>query len=282
LFFLSAGGNTGSTETTTTSSSPPPSPNNNNHPSLPPSSSSSTGGSRGGSRSVTTPTTTTTAVEQQQQTITTTPSSGQQPIQGTPLSIFQLPSSTMKEISEISLLGKPGVSTIRFSMDDSSLHETTSSSLPCYCKHLEKEAAFICKKCQLAFPTESTLLGHQRIVCYPGKAASNLRGAIRLVQQGFECKACNERMSSYHELKLHCTTELHLGHIRLQEHNNTTNNNNRQSSLSPTEGLSHEMEDVVNQITALAAQAAAADTPTTTTNTTRPPMPNLEAGSVTG
>ncbi|KAF4517676.1 hypothetical protein B566_EDAN004970 [Ephemera danica] len=195
-------------------------------------------------------------------------SSPQHQPQGTPLNVFQLPHTTMNEIGESCNLGKAGVTTIRFSMDMTIPSDIPT--LPCHCRHLEKEAAFICKKCQLAFPTESNLLGHQRIVCYASQCDS--RGAVRLVQQGFECKACNERMSTYNELKNHCSSDQHLGNSRQTTSLRTT--------LSPTEGLSHEMEDVVNQITALAAQAAQAD-PTPNRPQQQQQQPTL-AGSVTG
>ena len=152
-----------------------------------------------------------------------------------------------------------------------------------HCREVESEVGFICKKCRLAFPGEAGLLGHQRVVCYPGKSADS-RGAVRLVLVQYECKVCptpdratpTERMSSIQEFKRHCETEAHLSRLRASPQSSSTPPTISSplqaknpvpsprlpppAASSPSAGLSHEMEDVVNQITLLAARAAAENT----------------------
>lgn len=115
-------------------------------------------------------------------------------------------------------------------INDSAIHE------------IDLEVCFVCKKCRLAFPGETPLITHQR-QCYGANQES--RGAFRIVQIGYECKVCNvERFKSGLEAKKHMEQSSHQK-IRGKLH------------LPPPESpLSHEMEDVVNQITLLAARAA--------------------------
>lgn len=149
-------------------------------------------------------------------------------------------------------------------------------------REIDVEVCFVCKKCRIAFPGESQLLTHQR-QCYGG-GNLNSRGAFRIVQTVYECKMCGgERFKSLQELKKHFDTEQHLKVIKgtsigqictsttINLTTSTTSSSTTSSSSSaaqlgsslppPSESpLSHEMEDVVNQITLLAARAAAQET----------------------
>ncbi|PSN40317.1 hypothetical protein C0J52_24540 [Blattella germanica] len=193
---------------------------------------------------------------------------------GTPLSMLQLPPQTLQAIGEASSSCEPGVSTVRIAPAG----DADAASLM-HCREVESEAGFVCKKCRLAFPGEAGLLAHQRVACYPGKSADS-RGAVRLVQVHYECKVCTaperatptEKMS-IQEFKRHCETEAHVSRLRaspqpppspLQAKHPTPSPRlpppPPAASVSPSAGLSHEMEDVVNQITLLAARAAAEST----------------------
>lgn len=112
-------------------------------------------------------------------------------------------------------------------------------------REIDVEVCFVCKKCRVAFPGESPLLTHQR-QCFGGNLES--RGAFRIVQNGYECKLCNkgDRSKSLQEFKKHCESDAHVRFVKMTA-------TLPPSSESP---LSHEMEDVVNQITLLAARAA--------------------------
>ncbi|CAH1155316.1 unnamed protein product [Phaedon cochleariae] len=135
---------------------------------------------------------------------------------------------------------EPGVTTLK-------LPETFQRPSDPSVRDLDLEVCFVCKKCRLAFTGESPLLIHQR-QCYAGDQAS--RGAFRIVQAGYECRSCSsERFKSFLELKKHCDSEAHF--------KATGGTGNKLTFLPPPSEspLSHEMEDVVNQITLLAAQA---------------------------
>ncbi|CAB3375880.1 Hypothetical predicted protein [Cloeon dipterum] len=164
--------------------------------------------------------------------------------------MFKLPAKTVGEIGQA--CATTGHTIVRFSTDAEGMAAT---AMPPHCRHLEKEAAFICKKCQLAFPTEAAVNGHQRAVCFAGLAFEQ-RGHVRLVQLGFECRACHERVATAAQLVQHCASQQHEANTAQPE-------------------LTHEMEDVVNQITALAAQASSAASP-------KPAPAPMEAGPVSG
>lgn len=206
---------------------------------------------------------------------------------GTPITVLQLPAATLQAVGEASASCEPGVSTVRIPAPADADTSSLMPSQAAYCREVESEVGFVCKKCRLAFPGEAGLLGHQRVACYPG-ISTDLRGAVRLVQLHYECKLCStsaetESMSSLHDFKRHCETEAHIARFGaspqppcippttaaplLAKHPTPSprlppsqHQQHPAASLSPSAGLSHEMEDVVNQITLLAARAAAEST----------------------
>lgn len=199
---------------------------------------------------------------------------------GTPLALLQLPTTTLQTIGESLSSCEPGVSVVRITAPADSDSSPLMPSLATYLREVESEVGFVCKKCRLAFPGEAGLLGHQRVSCYQGVPA-DARGAVRLVQIHYECKLCStpeiDRMSSLLEFKRHCETEAHIARLGpsppsapapLQAKHPISSprlpppqhQQPPAASVSPSAGLSHEMEDVVNQITLLAARAAAENT----------------------
>ncbi|RZC33656.1 hypothetical protein BDFB_011711 [Asbolus verrucosus] len=140
-------------------------------------------------------------------------------------SFLPLPAPVLEQVAAGN--SEPGVTSLKLpdsqpKPSDASIRET------------DVEVCFVCKKCRLAFPGEAPLLQHQRL-CYGGRPEG--RGAFRIVQTGYECQPCGERLKSAAELRRHCDGDAH-------------------KSKAPAESpLSHEMEDVVNQITLLAARA---------------------------
>lgn len=144
---------------------------------------------------------------------------------------------------------EPGVTTLKL---PDSYHRSQDPSI----REVDIEVCFVCKKCRMAFPGESPLLTHQR-QCFGGNQES--RGAFRIVQTGYECRICNkERFKNFMEFKKHCENENHLKTGACFTFNANQGNNKMASLLPPPSEspLSHEMEDVVNQITLLAARAA--------------------------
>ncbi|XP_060535830.1 zinc finger homeobox protein 3 isoform X2 [Cylas formicarius] len=141
-------------------------------------------------------------------------------------SFLPLPAPVLEQVAAGN--SEPGVTTLK-------LPDTYHRPADLPVRDVDIEVCFVCKKCRLAFPTDSPLLAHQR-QCYGADQQS--RGAFRVVQTGYECRACNthDKFKTLIELRNH-----------LEVHQRTP------PAESP---LSHEMEDVVNQITLLAARAA--------------------------
>ncbi|KAK9876787.1 hypothetical protein WA026_015025 [Henosepilachna vigintioctopunctata] len=134
---------------------------------------------------------------------------------------------------------EPGVTTLKLPDIVPKVPELSSCEV-------DIEVCFVCKRCRMAFPGESQLLIHQR-QCYFTNQEN--RGAFRIVQTAYECKTCNniEKFKNALEFRKHLDSETHQ-----------KNRNKLGIVLPPTteSPLSHEMEDVVNQITLLAARAA--------------------------
>lgn len=160
-------------------------------------------------------------------------------------SFLPLPAPVLEQVAAGN--SEPGVTTLRVNDPGSRPPPPSSAASELSAREVDIEVCFVCKKCRLAFPGESPLLTHQR-QCFGGNLEN--RGAFRIVQTGYECKICSnvDRFKTVQELKRHCESETHLKQCPKA----------KPSSLPPPSEspLSHEMEDVVNKITLLAARAA--------------------------
>lgn len=174
---------------------------------------------------------------------------------GTPLLLLNLPQETFQEVQKIAQAGTPGVTTSRIHDVDSKDPQIVNLY-----REVEVEAGFVCKKCRMAYQTEIGLLTHQRNICYPGKLSES-RGSVRLVTVTYECKLCSPSFVSRtaSEFKRHCETEVHV--CKVNQQRLLKPGFPQPMPSSPSSGLTHEMENVVNQITALAAQAAQESSP---------------------
>lgn len=178
---------------------------------------------------------------------------------GVPLLLLNLPQEIFQEVQKIAQAGTPGATSVRISDTETKLPQTNN-----FYREIEVEAGFVCKKCRMAYQTETGLLAHQRNICYPGKLSES-RGAVRLIASRYECKFCGPAFvcSSLQDFKRHCESETHVskvGQQQSQQQRLLKPGFNQQTPQSPSSGLTHEMENVVNQITALAAQAAQENT----------------------
>ncbi|CAH0398674.1 unnamed protein product [Chilo suppressalis] len=148
---------------------------------------------------------------------------------GNGASVLQLPATTLEQIRHIA--ADPGASTLRL---------PPPATEPLAGAHeLDFDLCYVCKHCKVAFPTPAPLQAHQARSCYAGREAA--RGVIRVVQPALECRTCpGERFRTALEFRRHAETDAHRGAV----------------PPAPPPELTHEMEDVVNQITLLAARAA--------------------------
>lgn len=162
----------------------------------------------------------------------------------------------------------PGLETVRLPGNPD---ETPT---PTHCREIETELCLVCRRCGRAYPQESTLLSHQRS-CYLGN--QQRRGALRLVKSRYTCALCGEKntgtFGTIGEWRRHAESSQHQSQLDIiqkkQDNFNALNKvqENCNDSVLGEEAnpLIDEMEDVVNQITLLAARAAAESTKTTTT-----------------
>lgn len=146
--------------------------------------------------------------------------------------MLQLPATTLEQIRHIAT--DPGASTLRL--------PPVATEPPIGSRELDFDLCYVCKHCKVAFPSPAPLQAHQSRSCYAGRESA--RGVIRVVQPALECRVCpGERFHTAIEFRRHAETESHA-------------RNAAPPPPAPPEPLSHEMEDVVNQITLLAARAA--------------------------
>ncbi|CAG9793774.1 unnamed protein product [Diatraea saccharalis] len=148
---------------------------------------------------------------------------------GNGASVLQLPATTLEQIRHIA--ADPGASMLRL--------PPPANEPPAGARELDFDLCYVCKHCKVAFPSPAPLQAHQARSCYAGRESA--RGVIRVVQPALECRTCpGERFRTALEFRRHAETDTHRGTV----------------PPAPPPELTHEMEDVVNQITLLAARAA--------------------------
>lgn len=153
---------------------------------------------------------------------------------GNGASVLQLPATTLEQIRHIA--SDPGASTLRL--------PPPASEPPAGARELDFDLCYVCKHCKVAFPAPAPLHAHQARACYAGREGT--RGVIRVVQPALECRTCpGERFRTAAEFRRHAESEAHARSAAPPP-----------PPLAQPEPLTHEMEDVVNQITLLAARAA--------------------------
>lgn len=141
---------------------------------------------------------------------------------GTPLNHLQLEPETYQNVLNVCSNPSDSVTVVR--LNSGSATGALEGAV---------DVAYICKQCRLAYVNEMTVSNHQK--------TCKAQGVVRLTRTRYNCKNCDhESFDSVHDFQRHFDSQ-HLP----------------EPALSPSAGLSHEMEDVVNQITALAAKAAA-------------------------
>lgn len=145
------------------------------------------------------------------------------------------------------------------------------SGPPQHCREVETELCLVCRRCSRAYPQESSLLAHQRS-CYLGN--QQRRGALRLVQTRYACSVCEPGVptrtyTTVAEWRRHAETLQHRARLEAAQERQQHQQQQQQQFASmdggaqsgeETNPLTDEMEDVVNQITLLAARAAAEST----------------------
>lgn len=107
----------------------------------------------------------------------------------------------------------------------------------------------VCAKCQLAFPDNGGLAAHQQQLC-------RTTGSVALAHPAYGCRSCG--VGANGETNTYGTVLALRAHIEAAHHYAAAAVTARQQQPP---NLSDEMEDVVNQITALAAAKAVGRSP---------------------
>lgn len=177
----------------------------------------------------------------------------------------QVPRSIMKAFLEQDP-NHPGLETVRLpTAGCGGADENTPP--PQHCREVESELCLVCRRCGRAYPQESTLLAHQRS-CYMGH--QQRRGALRVIQARYACSLCEPGVpartyGTVNEWRRHAETLQHRARLEAAQERQQHQQQQQQFEGSAQSGeetnpLTDEMEDVVNQITLLAARAAAEST----------------------
>lgn len=164
----------------------------------------------------------------------------------------------------------PGLETVR--LPSPAQCGADENGPPQYCREVEAELCLVCRRCSRAYPQESSLLAHQRS-CYLGN--QQRRGALRLVQTRYACSLCEPGVptrtyTTVGEWRRHAETLQHRARLEAAQERQQHQQQQQQQQFASMDGgvqsgeetnpLTDEMEDVVNQITLLAARAAAEST----------------------
>lgn len=181
---------------------------------------------------------------------------------GTPVRMLQLDQSVIQAIADRCRTVRP---------DQTAVVEVAStvpaSELPTegYAIDGGRTVGHACAKCQLAFPDNGGLVAHQQREC-------RTTGAVALAHPAYGCRSCgvgaNGETNTYGTvlaLRAHIETAHRGGHYATTVTSTAVGRHQQQLQLQqqllPPPNLSDEMEDVVNQITALAAAKAVGRSP---------------------
>lgn len=167
---------------------------------------------------------------------------------GTPVRMLQLELSVIQTIADRCRTVRP---------DQTAVVEVAATAAPSelpaegYAIDGGRTVGHACAKCQLAFPDNGGLAAHQRREC-------RTTGAVALAHPAYGCRSCgvgaNGETNTYgtvHALRAHVDAA-HRPPVHHQ-HRHYAGRPQQQQQQPPPPNLSDEMEDVVNQITALAA-----------------------------
>jgi len=180
---------------------------------------------------------------------------------GTPVRMLQLDQSVIQSIADRCRTVRP---------DQTAVVEVAATVPPAelpaegYAIDGGRTVGHACAKCQLAFPDNGGLAAHQQREC-------RTTGAVALAHPAYGCRSCgvgaNGETNTYgtvHALRAHIETAHrggggHYAGAAVSRHHQQQQL--QQQQLQPPPNLSDEMEDVVNQITALAAAKAVGRSP---------------------
>ena len=157
------------------------------------------------------------------------------------LTFVSMPASVLEEITNRS--NEFGMTTITLPKSTNE-NEVIEKILDENSKQFEIEACFVCKRCKIGYLNEQALLSHQNNYCiFDNNKDSQYGGHLhgfRIMRYGYQCRLCNQQFNNRNYFKQHIS----------QDHRNFVRGSSDSYNDCP---LTSEMENVVNQITMLAA-----------------------------
>lgn len=189
----------------------------------------------------------------------------QQASSGTPVRMLQLEQSVIQAIADRCRTVRPDQTAV---VEVAATVPATELPAEGYAIDGGRTVGHACAKCQLAFPDNGGLAAHQQREC-------RTTGAVALAHPAYGCRSCgvgaNGETNTYGTvlaLRAHIETAHRGGHYATAAAASTAVGRHQQQlqlqqqqQLLPPPNLSDEMEDVVNQITALAAAKAVGRSP---------------------
>ena len=93
------------------------------------------------------------------------------------------------------------------------------------------DVGYICKKCQMVFPSKAGCENHQQTVCFTGQIPEGITPMLKLEQIQYECRLCTDKFSTVQEFKTHCGVDTHKTRVARLQHKSS-------SSTSPAHSQS--------------------------------------------
>ncbi|VDN50251.1 unnamed protein product [Dracunculus medinensis] len=124
-------------------------------------------------------------------------------LMGTPIPLLQIPESVMAQITaDISA----GNDSTKFTQDGKTFQQLVAilpfRDFQCAASK-DSEVGWACPQCTNVFQQELLLKNHQRLIC------QNCDSIFKLIQSHYECRACNTKLGTQVEFKLHCESAEH-------------------------------------------------------------------------
>ncbi|CAG0879850.1 unnamed protein product [Cyprideis torosa] len=138
------------------------------------------------------------------------------PGSGVPLGLLRLPPAGSSEIKRH--LSLPGRTEARITQDGNKVTAHSEAS------ERESPVAWVCKPCQMVFPTEEAIENHWLSPTCQPQASGN---AVIVLQVHYSCRMCSEQYPTLEEFTDHCTTDSHQ-----QRRDEVDKNANHQRLLS--------------------------------------------------
>ncbi|XP_076370917.1 zinc finger homeobox protein 3-like [Tachypleus tridentatus] len=155
----------------------------------------------------------------------------------TPLSLLQLPPPALLDVTQ--KMTQPGNSITRFSPDGKTMVNLKGSIQEIDFKQVAEvdvDIGFVCKNCQMVYPSEALCLNHQRATCFR-TTKGDIRAILKLVQVNFECHVCCERFTTILDFKFHCDMDRHVKRVQKLQRDASSSCDSMSNQISAAQNI---------------------------------------------